>query len=42
MFGVSEDRVLRQTLPENILDIDVTVVLGRDFSTLDLTGKRRP
>lgn len=42
MLGVTAERLLRQPLPENILDIDVTVVLGRDFSTLSLMGKRRP
>lgn len=42
VLGVNDDRVLRQPLPDNVLDIDVTVVLGRDFERLNLEGSRRP
>ena len=42
ILGVSSDRVLRQPLPDNVLDIDVTIVLGRDYDQLNLVRSGRP
>jgi len=42
VLGVSNERVLRQPLPDNVLDIDVTIVLGRDFDQLNLERPGRP
>lgn len=43
VLGVDGDRVLSQPLTENVLDLDVTVLLGRDAQSLNLSEtKRRP
>jgi len=42
VLGVSSERVLRQPLQNNVLDIGVTVVLGRDFEQLNLEEAGRP
>jgi len=42
LLGLDKDRVIDQPLSDNILDIEVTVLLGHDFETLSLNRKRRP
>ena len=43
LLGIDPEHVLSQPLAENVLDIEVTLLLGRDVSTLDLSDlKRRP
>lgn len=39
MYGLPRDRVVRQALNDNILDIEVSVLLGKDISVY---SKRRP
>jgi hypothetical protein len=39
MYGIPRDRVVRQPLNDNILDIEVSILLGQDIT---LFPKRRP
>jgi len=42
-LGVDSDHVLSQPLTENVLDIDVSILLGKDFTVLKLPhNERRP
>lgn len=43
ILGVDSDHVIHQNLTENVLDIEVSVLLGSDFATLELPqSERRP
>ena len=43
IIGVDSEHVLHQNLMENVLDIEVSVLLGSDFATLQLPNtERRP
>jgi hypothetical protein len=42
LLGLGRDRVIEQPLSENVLDIEVTVLLGKDFETVSRKAKRRP
>lgn len=42
ILGLDRDRVIEQPLSENVLDIEVTVLLGKDFKAPGANPKRRP
>jgi hypothetical protein len=41
LLGVDSKNVITQALAQNVLDIEVTVLIGRDFAALDLNGDKR-
>lgn len=41
IIGVDSDHVLHQNLMENVLDIEVSVILGNDYATLELAQSER-
>jgi hypothetical protein len=41
VLGVESDQVLHQELTENVLEIEVSILLGSDIVTMDKTDKER-